>query len=120
VNDDGEECTAIAAASAMAGFAAQEGFRPVRSTIFSWVDYICKRIAVLAQQTEKELVRRYFDISKLSIISSVVNVNSAKTAVANCLRQTHQSEKPDELNQLTYTIRAAEEFESDGLFGAVT
>ena len=116
VNDDGQECSAVPANSAMEFVAANDGCRPVRSTTFSWVDFMCKRIAVLVQQTEKELVRRYFDISKLAVISRVENVNCGKTAVVNCRRQKHQPEKPAELNQLIYTIRAAEVLEGGGFF----
>jgi hypothetical protein len=115
VNDDGGKVT-VPMDSRVEAMGEPEGIRPVRSTTFSWVDFMCKRIAVLAQQTEKELVRRYFDISRLVIIGRVVNVNGCRTAVANCRRQKQQSQKPTELNQLTYTMRAGDALESVGMF----
>jgi Domain of unknown function (DUF6431) len=86
----------------------EDSWRPFRSTVFHWVDYACKRIKTMVQQTEKELVRRRFDIETLPLESQVCNVNAEKTGIkAYGNGYKYQHEKPEELNMLTYGIMVA-------------
>lgn len=90
------------------GLDAKDSWRPVRSTVFHWVDYACKRIKTMVQQTEKELVRRRFNIETLPPESQVCNVNAEKTGIklyGNGYK--YQQEKPEELNMLTYGLMVA-------------
>jgi hypothetical protein len=81
------------------------GFCPARSTMFSWVDFTCKRITKIVQQVEKELVlRNIFDMNLLSGESQFLNKNDWK---AGNEMYPHQKDKPAELNRLSYGLASA-------------
>lgn len=80
----------------------KEGFCPARSTVFSWVDFVCKRIMTLMQQAEKELVLRNFSLAALPVESQFTNRNAWKAGTQT--RYWHQQNKPKELNKLTYLL----------------
>ncbi len=82
----------------------RDGCHPARSTVFSWVDFVCKRIVQTLQQMEKELVLRGHDLQQLRPESCFVNENAWK---AGGKKYRHQQQKPDQLNKLTYAIATA-------------
>jgi hypothetical protein len=84
----------------------KEGFCPVRATVFSWVDFLCKRIEKVLQQVEKELVLQGFDMKKLRREREFRNKNASK---AGAERYERQREKPRELDKLTYGLAAGRE-----------
>jgi hypothetical protein len=82
----------------------KEGLCPARSTVFSWVDFLCKRIAVLLQQMEKELVLRNIEFNHWPIESQFLNKNSWKAGLE---RYKHQKNKPVQLDKLGYWLALA-------------
>jgi hypothetical protein len=54
------------------------GSRPSHCTVFRCVDYLCKRVELIMQQLQKELVRRQRDLRKLPPEGSIENPNSFK------------------------------------------
>jgi hypothetical protein len=89
----------------------KEGFCPARSTVFSWVDFLCKRIARLLQQMEKELVIRNIDLNCWPIESLFRNKNSWKAGLE---RYKHQKDKPMQLDKLSYCMALAKMLLSAG------
>jgi hypothetical protein len=88
--------------------AGKDGWCPARNTVFSWVDFVCKRISKTVHQVEKELVLQGIDTKTLVRESAVTNKNAwkaGKNRGANCGR--HQKEKEQELRKLTYGLVAA-------------
>lgn len=82
----------------------KDGLCPARSTVFSWVDFVCKRILKTVQQVEKESVLRSLNLKELPVESQCQNKNAWK---AGAKRYPHQKEKPEELDKLTYGLAAA-------------
>jgi len=82
----------------------RDGCHPAKSTMFTWVDFVCKRIVRTLQQMEKELVLRGHDLQHVSPESSFVNKNALK---AGDPKYPRQAQKPDQLNKLTYGIATA-------------
>lgn len=82
----------------------RDGCHPAKSTVFSWVDFVCKRIVRTLQQMEKELVLRGLDLQHLLPESIFVNKNAFK---AGDPKYPRQAQKPDQLNKLTYGIATA-------------
>ena len=87
------------------------GFCPARSTTFSWVDFVCKRIKKVVQQVEKELVLQNVDLKRLPVESQFRNKNAWKAGKA---RYKHQREKPEQLNRLSYGLALAQLLVGDG------
>jgi hypothetical protein len=83
----------------------KEGFCPARSTVFSWVDFICKRTGNSVQQMEKELVLRNVGAKQLPGESQCENRNAYKAGLLP--RYKHQQEKRAELSRLTYGLALA-------------
>jgi hypothetical protein len=83
----------------------KEGFCPARSTVFSWVDFVCKRSGGSVQQIEKELVLRNFEVKEVPAESQTKNRNAYKAGLLT--RYKHQQEKPAELALLTYGLTLA-------------
>ncbi|MBZ0189667.1 MAG: DUF6431 domain-containing protein [Candidatus Obscuribacterales bacterium] len=79
----------------------RDGCHPAKSTVFSWVDFVCKRVVQTLQQMEKELVLRGHDLQQLRRESCFLNKNAWK---AGGKKYRHQKQKPDQLNKLTYAI----------------
>jgi hypothetical protein len=79
----------------------KKSYRPAHTTVFYWVDFVCKRIESLLVQTQKELVheqkRRKVEI-ELPAESTVENPNSDKAATG---------EKWHMLNLLSFLTLAA-------------
>jgi hypothetical protein len=76
--------------------------RPVRSTIFYWVDFVCKHIEGMLTQLQKELVqemKRGRQAAALPAESLVENPNSYKAA---------SEEKGSMLNRLSFATCAAD------------
>jgi hypothetical protein len=86
------------------GQGGKDGFCPARSTVFAWVDFVCKRIERTVQQVEKELVLRNIELKGLPGESLFMNQNAYKAGVP---RYKHQKEKPTQLNKLTYGLAMA-------------
>ena len=82
----------------------RDGCHPAKSTVFNWVDFVCKRIVRTLQHMEKELVLRGHNLQKLTPESSFVNKNALK---AGDPKYPRQAQKPDQLNKLTYGIATA-------------
>lgn len=59
------------------------GSRPSYCTVFRFVDYLCKRVELIMQQLQKELVRRQKDLKRLPLEGSVENPNSFKAQTDN-------------------------------------
>lgn len=79
----------------------KDGYCPAKSTVFGWVDFLCKRIGRLVQQVEKELVLVQFDVAEIRGESKFTNLNSVKACVS-LERYPKQKSKKEELNRLTY------------------
>ncbi len=87
----------------------KDGLCPARSTVFSWVNFVCKRIWKTVQQTEKELVLQGLDVSELHRESSARNANAWKAGkLIGEKSGKHQKEKPRELNGLTFVLLTGE------------
>jgi hypothetical protein len=84
----------------------KEGFCPARSTVFSWVDFACKRGGNSVQQMEKELILRNVGAKQLPVESQVENRNAYKAGLQT--RYKYQQEKPAELSRLTYGLTLAQ------------
>ena len=80
------------------------GFCPAHSTVFSWLDRICKKDEQNVLQVEKELVRRNVDLDNLPPAKRLVNMNAWK---AGNERYKQQKDKANQLNKLTYLLAAA-------------
>ena len=80
----------------------KDGFCPARSTVFSWVDFVCKRTGKGMQQFEKEVVLRNGNVKTLPVESQYENKNAYKAGLEP--RYTHQQYKQEELNKLTYGL----------------
>jgi hypothetical protein len=93
----------------------KDGYCPARSTVFNWVDFACKRIDMMVQQTEKELVLRNFDTMDLPSENQFRNNNGCK---AGKERYKHQQDKPRQLNKLSYGLGLGRLF-SNGEQGAL-
>ena len=78
---------------------------PVRTTVFSWVDFVCKRIMKTAQRVEKELVLRGVAPSALPNEAGFVSKNAWKAGMLE--RYKHQKNKRQELNKLSYGLGLA-------------
>ena len=75
--------------------------RPARTTVFRWVDFVCKRVESLLTQLQKELVqekKRGKTVEKLPAESLVENSNSYKAA---------SDEKDNMLDRLSFAACAA-------------
>jgi hypothetical protein len=75
--------------------------RPAHTTIFHWVDFVCKRIEGLLAQLQKELVqegKRGKEVVTLPVESVVANENSYKAA---------SDEKGRTLDRLTFATLSA-------------
>jgi len=81
----------------------KSGLCPAHSTVFSWVDRLCKKDEQNVLQVEKELVRRSVDLDSLEAVRQVVNLNSWK---AGKERYKAQKDKPEQLNKLSYLLAA--------------
>lgn len=80
---------------------AWERCRPAHTTVFHWVDFVCKRAEALLTQLQKELVqekKRGKEIAKLPGESLVENPNSYKAG---------SHEKDDMLDRLSFATSAA-------------
>jgi hypothetical protein len=88
----------------------KDGYCPARSTVFSWVDFVCKRVELLVQQTEKELVLRNFNTADLPGENQFLNNNACK---AGRERYKHQQDKPRQLNKLSYELGLGRLFSND-------
>lgn len=87
----------------------KDGLCPARSTVFSWVDFVCKRVWKTVQQTEKELVLQRFNVSELHRDVTARNANAWKAGKRFGEKSgKHQKEKPKELNGLTFVLLTAE------------
>jgi hypothetical protein len=75
------------------------GYRPSYSTIFYWVDFVCKRIEAVLQQQQKELVRRQKSLNAMPAENAVENPNNWKAQT---------KDKAEDLDQLTFGTLAAE------------
>jgi hypothetical protein len=76
--------------------------RPAHTTVFRWVDDMCKRVEGLLTQLQKELVqekKRGREVPKLADESVVVNPNSDKAA---------SDEKIQKLDRLSFATCAAD------------
>jgi hypothetical protein len=84
--------------------AGEPRFRPVRSTVFHWVNFVCKRVEGLLTQLQKELVqekKRGREVWALPAESQVENPNSYKAA---------SEEKAGRLDRLSFATIAGEQF----------
>ncbi len=82
----------------------KEGCSPARSTVFGWIDFICKRIGMQLQRVQKEVILRGTPISTLPNTAFIRNANSRKSGDK---RYKHQQKKAEELDKLTYLLRIA-------------
>jgi hypothetical protein len=94
----------VDAVEAPADKGGEDGFCPTRSTVFAWVEFVCKRVERIVQQVEKELVLRNVDLKGWPGENQFVNQNAFK---AGLLRYKHQREKPAQLSKLSYGLALA-------------
>jgi hypothetical protein len=101
-DENSQGAVKLAEVTAVPARTGKDGFCPARSTVFSWVDFVCKRASRLVQQSEKEVVLRNLDLKLLSDESTCVNENAYKAGLHP--RYIHQQDKAKQLNRLTYGL----------------
>lgn len=97
-NEEPEEKTGVPPAALVS----KDRSSPVRSTVFAWVDFVCKKIESNVHQTEKEIVLSGMPPSILPKESKVKNVNAWKAGLLP--KYIHQQQKPTELNRISYHL----------------
>lgn len=75
---------------------------PARTTVFTWIDFVCKKIEKLVQHIAKELVLRGANPAVLPAERTIRNVHAWKAG--RLARYIHQQNKPSELNKLSYAF----------------
>jgi hypothetical protein len=77
---------------------------PAPSTVFAWVDFVCKRVERLVRHTVKAFITQRA-VQLLPMQASATNPNKYKAGKSP--HYCHQKYKPDELNNVTYALHVA-------------
>jgi hypothetical protein len=110
--EESNEITAGTEQVTKSALASKEGACPARTTVFSWVDYVCKKAATMVQQIEKELILRGMPPSILPLEKFIVNKHAWKAGQQP--RYMHQQGKQNELNKLSYGLEITRLLVADG------